>query len=161
VSGDQRRSWWRVALGGAGLAVAAFGVQQLLTGARAAAFGSAVAWLVGVLVVHDVVLAPAVVAVGVLLRRRLRGPARRALPVAAGGLLVAGVLCLVAAVAIIAPEVSGNPTVRPRDHGRGLAVLLVADLFGTLGVLAGGAVRSRLRRATTEATEKVGAGGAA
>lgn len=161
MSSDHRVSRWRVAVGGAGLAAAAFGVQQLLTGGRVAALGSAAAWLVGVLVAHDAVLAPAVVAAGLLLRRALRGTARRALPVLAGGLFVAGILGLVAAVAIAAPQVPGNPTVRPRDHGRGLVVLLAADVLVTLGLLAGGAVRSRLRRPRTPATGEVGAAEAA
>jgi hypothetical protein len=111
----------------AGLAALAFGAQQLLTGGRATALTSSIPWLVAVLVVHDAVVAPVAVGVGLLLRSALGPTAGWAAPVVAGGLAVAAVLTLVAAAAIAAPGVPGNPTSLPRDYGWGLLLVLAGD----------------------------------
>jgi hypothetical protein len=113
----------------AGLAALGFGVLQLVTGVRTASLVSTGIWFVAVLVVHDGVVAPLAVGAGALLRR-LPG-IRGALPVVAGALLVAATVTIVAVVSILAPGTPGNPTVLPRDYGRGLALLLIADLAGT------------------------------
>jgi hypothetical protein len=130
----------------AGLAALAFGAQQLLTGGRATALTSSIPWLVAVLVVHDAFVAPVAVGVGLLLRRALVPRAGWAVPVVAGGLAVGAVLTLVAAAALAAPGVPGNPTTLPRDYGRGLLLVLAGDVVVTVTLLLAAGVRHRRRR---------------
>jgi hypothetical protein len=122
----------RVTLVLLGLAALGFGAQQLLTGGNGTRLTSSVPWLVGVLVLHDAVLAPVVAGIGWGLSRRVRGPA---LAVLAIGLYVAAVLVLVAVPALVTPGVSDNPTAVPRNYSLGLAVLLALDAVGTAGAL--------------------------
>ena len=95
---------------------------------------AALTWIAGALVVHDGVLAPIAVAVGILAMRWLRPAARR---VVAAGLFVAACLVAVALPALLTPGVDGNPSATPRNYGLGLAVALGVDVVATLaGVLA-------------------------
>lgn len=122
---------WRVPVAVTGLAALGFGTLQLVSGAgQFARLWSAVVWSAGALIVHDAVLAPLALAVGWALTRLLRacGPRR----VAAGGLLVAGCLVLVALPALLAPGVAGNPTATPRDYLGGLVRLLALTAAGTV-----------------------------
>jgi len=85
----------------AGGAAVAFGLWQLIVVAPSATRPvAAAAWLAGVLVAHDAVLAPAALVVGVLLVRAL--PRRVVRPVAAT-LLATLSLTLVAAPGLLRP----------------------------------------------------------
>lgn len=134
-SKDGRWSWPRTLVLLAGLAALAFGAQQLLTGGRATALASSIPWLIAVLVVHDALVAPVAVAVGLLLRRALGPTAGWAAPVVAGGLAVGTALTLVATAALAAPGVPGNPSALPRDYGRGLVLVLAGDVVVTVTLL--------------------------
>jgi hypothetical protein len=127
-----------------GAAVLGFGAQQLLTGGGGTRLSSSVPWLLGVLVVHDGLLAPLAAAMGWAVTRALaRGRASAALPVVGGGLFVAAVLTAVALPAIRAPGLSDNATVLPRDYTRGLAILLALDAVATGGLALLAVVRAR------------------
>jgi hypothetical protein len=79
---------------------------------------------VGLALAHDLVLAPVVLLVGAGVRRVVPAGAR---PLVAGGLLVSGVLGLVAWPLVRGyGRSAGNPSVLPRDYGRGLLVALAA-----------------------------------
>lgn len=81
-------------------------------------------WVVGLALVHDLVLVPIVVAVGVGLARALQPPWRA---IAGATLIVAGPIVLFAW-----PYVAGwgrsaaNPSIQPRDYGSGVVTLLAA-----------------------------------
>jgi hypothetical protein len=139
----------RVALLAIGLLVLAFGVEQLLIGGDATRLSSSLPWLVGVLVVHDALLAPAAAAVGWALTRVARRDARAATAVIAIGLYVAVVLTLLALPALLTPGVSDNPTAAPRDYSRGLAILLGLDAAVTMAVAALMVGRDRARSSPT------------
>jgi hypothetical protein len=149
----ERWSWSRTLVLLAGLAALAFGAQQLLSGGRATALTSSIPWLAGVLVVHDAVVAPVAVGVGLLLRRTLGAGAGWAAPVVAAGLAVGSVLTLVAAAALAAPGVPGNPTVLPRDYGRGLLLVLAGDVVVTACLVLVAGVRRRRRAISAGASE--------
>ena len=85
---------WPIAVGVVlGAACAAVGVRSLLQEAHDAPPIVTVKWVVGLALAHDLVLVPVVLLVGVAVRRL--GPDRdRSL--VTGGLLVSGVLALVA-----------------------------------------------------------------
>ncbi|WP_086829909.1 hypothetical protein [Streptomyces sp. NRRL B-24572] len=77
-------------------------------------------WLAGALVLHDGILAPLVLAVGLLLvGRRRRGLLR-------GALLVAGSVVLVALPLLLRPGAPPNPSALPLPYGRNLAIVLAA-----------------------------------
>jgi hypothetical protein len=137
--------WWRVWAALAGLGFFGFGVVQLLTGGRSTDVPSAVVWLAGVLLGHDVVLAPLALAAGWVLARVTRG--RRGVARAvAGGLLTGTCLVLLALPPLLTPGVAGNPSATPRDYVTGIAVAVAAAVAVTAtaaGMVAWRAARRR------------------
>lgn len=120
---------WPVITGAiTGTALAAVGVVSLLREPADTNPAAVLRWVVGLAVVHDVVLVPAVLVVGVVVRRWA--------PSAwlAAALLVSGVVTLVAF-----PFVRGygrlddNPSILPRNYARGLALVLVLSWLIALG----------------------------
>ncbi|MFD5321350.1 hypothetical protein [Streptomyces sp. NPDC127098] len=102
-----------------------------------------VRWLAGAVVLHDVVLAPLVLAVGLLVRR-LRGHGVRG--VVRGGLMVAGCVTLAALPPLLRPGQPANPTVLPLDYGRN--VLLLVTVTGVVTLVLAALARSRRQRAS-------------
>ncbi|MER6999772.1 hypothetical protein [Streptomyces sp. NPDC000410] len=75
-------------------------------------------WLAGALVLHDGILAPLVLAVGLLLvGRRDRGVLR-------GALVVAGSLVLVTLPLLVRPGAPPNPSALPLPYARNLVIVL-------------------------------------
>ncbi|WP_055495390.1 hypothetical protein [Streptomyces sp. TP-A0356] len=97
-------------------------------------------WLGGALVLHDVVIAPLVLLIGlVLVRRGVRGPVR-------GALLVAGALTAVALPVLLRPGKPANSSVLPLDYPRNwLLTLGVVATVTALVLAARGTRRSRRR----------------
>ncbi|NYG56145.1 hypothetical protein [Nocardioides perillae] len=130
----------RLALGCVGVALVAYGGWLLaaeLLGDRAAST-SALLWLAGGALLHDLVLVPATVLVSWLAARVLPGPWRAAL---AGGLVVLGSTTLVAVPLLVG--IGGyepNTTLLSRDYWQGWWALAVAT---GLGVVVVGLVRQR------------------
>jgi hypothetical protein len=113
----------RYALGALGLLLIGVGGRQL-----AALPGpyDVLLWMAGALVLHDGVLAPVVLAVGLLVAAV---PAR---PVVRGALVTGGALVLVTLPLLLRPGAPPNPSALPLPYARN--VLLV------LAVVAGGAL---------------------
>ncbi len=143
----------RLALGAAGLAAAGYGVLRLLGTGRQNVLAT-VPWLLGVVLAHDAVLAPlvlATVAGGVaLLPSWARAPA-------------AGVLVVLGSTTLLAVPVLGrfgakpdNPTLLDRDYVGGWAVLAGIVVLG--GVVAAGLAR-RSRRGPPGSAGRAGQGG--
>lgn len=132
----------RLVLGGLGLGAAAYGLVELLD-VGLDNLRAVLVWLVGGVVVHDGVLAPATVGLGVLVvavRRR---------PVPAP--LVAGAVVL-GTVTVVAVPVLGrfgarpdNPTLLDRDYGLGWLVLATLTLLVSAAATAVTVARSRKR----------------
>lgn len=125
------RPRWPV-VGGAlvGGGLGAVGVGSLLGNARDTHPAVVVRWVIGLAILHDLVLVPVVLVIGLAVRRWAPGRA-----------LVAGALLVSSSVAIVAlPLVlgygrqAGNPSLLPRDYGRGLAVVLAAVWLATAGL---------------------------
>jgi hypothetical protein len=130
-----------------GLAVTAYGVDGLLTMRGATNPPQAARWLVGGVLVHDLVAFPVAAVIGLLLTRLVKAPYRAVLQ---GALLVS------AAVALSSLPLwrgygrsAGNPSVDPLPYGRNLAIVLGAVWAGAAGVLVVRAVRARRRRRPT------------
>ncbi|MEV5609068.1 hypothetical protein [Streptomyces sp. NPDC052225] len=109
---------FRWALGAVGVGVAAIGVSELWSGTRAGTPAEVAVWLVGAVVVHDGLLVPFVMAVGLLIGGgRARGALR-------AGLITAGCLILVAVPVVLRPGRPRNPSVLPLDYPLDLGLLL-------------------------------------
>ncbi|MFF7188248.1 hypothetical protein ACFZAR_24045 [Streptomyces sp. NPDC008222] len=98
-------------------------------------------WLGGALLLHDAVIAPLVLVVGLLLvRSGGRGPVR-------GALMVAGALTAVALPVLLRPGTPANSSVLPLDYPRNWLLALVAVATVTALLTAGrGFVRGRRPR---------------
>ncbi|MDX2543545.1 hypothetical protein ACOT81_41770 [Streptomyces sp. WI04-05B] len=106
----------RVVAGAAGLALMGVGVS-LLTDVRD--LPGVLVWLGGAIVLHDMVIAPVVLLIGMaLVRGGARGPVRAAL-------LVAGALTAVAMPVLLRPGRRANSSVLPLDYPRNWLVALV------------------------------------
>ncbi len=104
-----------------GAALVAFGLRGLLENEPRGA-SSALRWMAGSAIAIDLVVIPLVGAVALAVRRW--APAWT-WPVLRAALVVTGVLVVFAAPLVTdRGGTTGNPTVRPRDYGVGLAVAL-------------------------------------
>ncbi|MEU5547391.1 hypothetical protein AB0G85_34330 [Streptomyces sioyaensis] len=87
-------------------------------------------WLGGAVVLHDGVIAPLVLLVGLVLARGgVRGPVR-------GALTVAGALTMVALPVLLRPGQRANSSVLPLDYSRNWLLAMVAVTTVTALVLA-------------------------
>ncbi|OHV57300.1 hypothetical protein BCD48_06725 [Pseudofrankia sp. BMG5.36] len=131
-------------LAAAGLAVIGYGIHGLVTMARATHPPQAARWLIGGILVHDLVIVPVTAATGLLLIRFVRAPYRA---------VVQGALLVSAAVALASlPLWRGyggspdNPTVNPLPYGRNLAIVLGAVWAGAAALIAVRMMRARRAR---------------
>ncbi|MGW1490297.1 hypothetical protein [Streptomyces sp. NPDC002402] len=127
----------RIVTGGLGVALMTVGAVLLLTGGQ---LKDVALWLAGAIVLHDGIVAPLVLGVGLLLAAvPARGTVR-------GALIVAGCLTVVALPVLLRPGTPKNPTVLPLDYVRNwlLALAAVAVLTGVL--LAARWIRRRVPR---------------
>ncbi len=136
----------RIVLAVLGVLVMAFGAYVLVTTVRPNRIWGLATWLVGAVVLHDVVLSPFVVGAGLLLRRTGRSIRPWMLVVVQCAVVLGSVLALV-----VLPEIAAkahgqkNPTVLPFDYGARLLVVEGVLVVVVLGVLVVGALLSRNR----------------
>jgi hypothetical protein len=127
-----------------GLPVMAYAVRGALVDAADTHPAELARWVVGLAVLHDLVVVPVVLAVGVALRRRVPAPAW---PPVRAALFASAVL-----VAVGWPFVggfgrnAGVPSLLPRDYAAGLAMALVAVWLVAAAWI--GVAVLRLRRGT-------------
>jgi hypothetical protein len=135
------RGFW-LALAAGGLAMA-FGVWGLLEHAGATMPAAWARWLAATLLAHDLLVAPALLAVGWLVGRlpdRWRAPVR-------AGLLVSATVVLVTLPAFLGDgreTQPGNTSLLPNRYGRSLAVVLA--LVWAAVILTGGRRGAPARR---------------
>ena len=114
---------WRMVAGAAGLVAIAYGIRGVLTGGVATDWPATTVWLRAGGLLHELVFVPVVAVAGWLVTRALPAPVR---PVVRGGLVVAGVLVLVALPLVAGVGDDGNPSSTPLDYPRNLALVLLA-----------------------------------
>ncbi|MFN2560105.1 MAG: hypothetical protein ABR571_02250 [Jatrophihabitans sp.] len=120
----------RLLTGGAGVLLGLFGVFRLVTQIPSDDLIALFVWLLAALLIHDGLVSPVVVAVGVLVTKAVSPRTRRYLQ----GALVTGALITVIAVPLITRE-NSQPQVKSilqQDYSANLVVLL--------GIVAGGAL---------------------
>ncbi|MEU4271798.1 hypothetical protein [Streptomyces sp. NPDC026092] len=116
----------RYALGALGVAMMGLGAVLVV---RTGTVGEVLLWLAGAIVLHDGLIAPLVLGVGLLLAALpARGTVR-------GGLIVAGALTLVALPLLLRPGSAPNPTALPLDYVRNWLVLMGVVAVGTGALL--------------------------
>jgi hypothetical protein len=112
--------WIGLALGAP---LAAVGVMALLDHADATHPVRAAAWIVGAALVHDLLLVPVVLVAGAVVTRA----GGRSRPWISAGLVVSGPIALFAWPFVRGyGRLANNPSILPRNYGRGLAVTLLA-----------------------------------
>ena len=120
---------WRIGLAVGGVGLLLYGAFRLLTEIPPGSLVALAIWLAAALVLHDAVLAPAVVSTGWVLRRVVPDRGRRFLQ---AGLIVAGMLTVIAVPMIVLR--GSQPAVKAlllESYATNLAVLL-AVLTGVL-----------------------------
>lgn len=136
---SNRGLWIGVVLGTPVVAYGVAGVFDALPGVQLTSFAR---WFVGGALVHDLLLAPAVCAVGWVLARYVPGRARAP---AQAALIASGVVTLVAWPFIRGDGVTaGEPSFLSRDYETSLLVVLGVVWGATLLVIAAGALADRL-----------------
>lgn len=112
---------WRIALGAGGVALALFGVFRLLTQVPFTSDLLLVVWMAAAVLIHDGVLTPLVLGIGVLLQRA-PPRARRWLQ----GALIVGGLVMTIAVPLIARRGSqpAAKAILRRDYTGNLIIIL-------------------------------------
>jgi hypothetical protein len=100
-------------------------------------------WLVGLDLAHDLLLAPAVVAVGLLVRRFVPARARATVQAA---LIVTGAVVLVGLLPLLGSARSDNATIQPIDYVPSIAVVVAVIWVVALGAGLATARRGRQRR---------------
>jgi hypothetical protein len=121
---------WRIVLGAVGIGLATYGISQLLTQISRQTLVLLALWLIGALIIHDVLLSPAVVGVGAALRRYVPDRGRRYLQFA---LIMAAIVTVIAVPMIYRAHT--QPPAKAlllQDFGINLTVLLAAIGCGTL-----------------------------
>lgn len=137
----------RIVLVVVGVLVMAFGAYVLVTTVRPNRIWGLATWLVGAVVLHDVVLSPFVVGVGLLLRRAGRAIRPWMLVVVQAAIVLGSVLALV-----VLPEIAAkdhgtrNATILPFDYAARLAIVEGVLLVVVVAVLVVGAVTTPRRR---------------
>ena len=145
----------RIVLVVVGVLVIAFGAYVMVTTVRPNRIWGLATWLLGAVVLHDAILSPFVVAVGLLLRRTGRTIRVWALVVVQAAVVLGSVLALV-----VLPEIAAkhhgqkNPTVLPFDYAARLllvegVLLLVVVAVLVIAVAVGRGDRKPLVKATT------------
>jgi hypothetical protein len=117
------RPWWRWLFIVPGLLAVGWGTLGVL---REVPLAPWLAWFVGSALVHDLLIAPVVVGVGALLARVLPRPARAPIAV---GLVVSGLLALIAVLFVLDPGRPEEPGFLPLDYGRNLALLVSGTML--------------------------------
>jgi len=131
----------RLLVGTVGVAFMLIGIGGVLLGGAATNPLSTGPWLVGLLLGHDLVLAPVIGTVGWLVSRALPPHVRRPVQV---GLIIAAVVTAVALPAVLGYGGHGNRTVLPLDYRRNLLVVLIAIALATLAAVLVGEITRAL-----------------
>ncbi|CAN5222822.1 hypothetical protein BH20ACT16_BH20ACT16_14050 [soil metagenome] len=139
-------AWWIGLIVGGG--VLTFGFIGLMTNSAQTRPGNMVKWVLGGLIAHDAIVAPAVVAVSFLLARLLPAAIR-------GGIQATLAVCAVLVVMSYpvlnaAGRDPNNPSLLPHDYPRNLAIVLAAILAGGIVVTITRAARARTDRSRAE-----------
>lgn len=134
-----------------GLSVIIFGILWTFAEVPADQYGPVAVWLVGALILSDGIIAPLVVAFGLLGKRTAQRIGAVATTVARTALIVAA-CCSLVAIPGIAVRIAGprNPTIHSVDYLVVLAVMWVIAVIIAVAAATFGALQSSRVRARTK-----------
>lgn len=137
---------WRVILVVSGILVGLFGAVQLLAGTPFTNLLILAGWMIGAVVIHDGLIAPAVVAVGWAVGRVVPARGRRYLQ----AFLIAGGLVTAIAIPLIARRDTQEPSkaILQQNYAANLTVLLGLLAAASLLAYAAQVARDHRRRVT-------------
>jgi hypothetical protein len=119
-----KQSAGRIILGAIGLGFVGIGVRGILTHSHDTHPRSWLTWVIAAALAHDLLLAPAIGVVGVLVGRLVPGRARAAVQI---GLLVSGCVLVIGVTAVLTPggrHYFDNSSLLPLAYGRNLVIVL-------------------------------------
>ncbi|MFZ7089176.1 hypothetical protein [Curtobacterium sp. RRHDQ10] len=138
----------RIVLVWVGVLVLAFGAYTMVTTLKPARIGGLATWLLGAVILHDAILSPFIVLVGLQLRRAGRSLRTWVLVVVQAAIVVGAVLAVT-----VLPEIGAqhhgakNPTVLPFDYTvRFLVVEAVLAVVVVVALVVGRGLARRARR---------------
>ncbi|WP_407317210.1 hypothetical protein UQW22_12015 [Isoptericola halotolerans] len=131
---------WRRALVTGGLVLIVFGASTVWSSVPVGQWPSVLIWLAGGVVVHDAVLAPLAVGLGLLVLPRVPAPWRGPLR---GGLLAAGALAILGVAVVAGARTRAHWSAVPQDP---FAAVATALLVIGAGVALGALVNATRRR---------------
>lgn len=143
----------RIIVGAIGLGFVGVGVRGILTHSHDTHPRSWITWVVAAALAHDLILAPAIGVVGVLVGRLVPRRARAAVQI---GLLVSGCVLVVGLTAVLTPggrHYSDNSSVLPLAYGRNLVIVL-AIIWTAIAIGVVVAFRRRTRSIETSTPTK-------
>jgi hypothetical protein len=126
--------WPALLVGWAAISVGLFGAfGRIHHFAGTVAWKDVAKWTVGLAIVHDLFVAPAVCILGLILSRvvpaRVRGPVQ-------AGLIVSALVTLTAwPVYRVGVPLANNPSILPGSYGRGLLIVLAAIWFVAIALV--------------------------
>jgi hypothetical protein len=139
----------RIIVGAIGLGFVAIGVRGILTHSYDTHPRSWITWVIAAALAHDLILAPAIGVVGVLVGRLVPRRARAAVQI---GLLVSGCVLVIGLTAVLTPggrHYFDNSSLLPLAYGRNLVIVL-AIVWTAIAVAIVVAFRRRARGAVTD-----------
>ncbi len=145
ASGGSRMRAVRATLVAVGVLGLALGAAVLLLKQTPVQIVGVGVWMLGAILLHDAVLSPIVVGVGILARKRGRRVPFALLAIVQAGIVVGAILTLLVLPEIYAKTLgTANPTVLPLDYSLNLALTWAA--VAVLTALACGAYLALARR---------------
>jgi hypothetical protein len=131
----------RVSLGAVGVLLIAYGALRILQDPKHAHLRNLGGWLIGALIVHDAIIAPIVIRIGLLLSKVLPPRARTYVQ---GGLIVGGLISAVAVLLVWRKGKNGSAalTLLQQDYKSNLIILLVLVAASTAIAYAVSVLRS-------------------
>ena len=114
----------RIIVGAIGIGFVSIGVRGIVTHSDDTHPRSWITWVIAAALAHDLILAPAVGVIGVLVGRLVPGRARAAVQI---GLLVSGCVLVVGLTAVLTPggrHYFDNASLLPLAYGRNLLIVL-------------------------------------
>ncbi|HEY3923700.1 MAG TPA: hypothetical protein VGL75_04000 [Acidothermaceae bacterium] len=140
-----KQSVGRAIVGAIGIGFVVVGVRGILTHSHDTHPRSWITWVIAAALAHDLILAPAIAVVGVVVGRLVPRRARAAVQV---GLLVSGCVLVVGLTAVLTPggrHYADNSSLLPLAYGRNLVIVL-AIVWTAIAIAIVVALRRRTRR---------------
>ena len=144
----------RIVVGAVGVGFVGIGVRGILAHSHDTHPRSWITWVVAAALAHDLILAPVIGVVGVLVGRLVPRRARAAVQI---GLLVSGCVLVVGLTAVLTPggrHYSDNSSLLPLAYGRNLVIVL-AIVWTAIAVAIVIASRRRADRAAPDELESL------